>query len=302
MTHRPKEHVTGDRAISAVREAFEEHGFAVNENRKDYGEDLLVQTHHEGRMDASRLWVQVKGTEDVNSYRTSKKSKKDRFSLSFPLGTVMRWIRTIDLVIVVLWDVKRKAGWYAVPRRQINEWDVVRSGQKTVTLKFRKSPQGGPSIYGEFDTKAAYRLGWESRFEHFNLLVLKTLEVARERHGGSPTDLEERQKLSLIMRDFLRLLGFIDPEHADPTSIMLKNEVRVRAVEICKALLAGELGERPEGPEDAVMLTAVNMVAERLSEIDLAPAMPQLLFLQTCQALATLLALGRFNQELSGLG
>lgn len=131
MPERPREHKVGERDRSAVEGVLADAEHAVSEVSRDYGEDLLVQTDHKGHMDASRLWVQVKGTDDVTRYRTSKKSRKDRFSLSVPFETAIRWIRTIDLAIVVLWDIEKKTGWYAVPRRQVDVWKGTMSGQKT---------------------------------------------------------------------------------------------------------------------------------------------------------------------------
>lgn len=302
MPERPREHDIADRAVTAVRKAFEDNRFAVEEISKDYGEDLLVQTNHEGRMDASRLWVQVKGTEDVSRYRTSKKSKKERFSLSVPLDTAMRWIRTIDLVIVVLWDVERDAGWFAVPRRQVDEYSGVMSGQKSVTLSLGKSSMGGPSNKGEFNTKVANRLGWESRFEHFRMLTVSLLDIIREKQGGSPSAQEEQRKLALIMSELLRLLGLTDPEHPKPGEIMVKRETRERAVELYKALIYGELGEPPKDAEGQLGLVAGKVILERLSEIDPDLGMPMSLLARTSQALALALGLARFYEELPGVG
>jgi hypothetical protein len=285
-----------------VRETLERAGHAIDEIGRDYGEDLLVQTHHKGHMDASRLWVQVKGTEDITGYRTSKKSRKDRFSLSVPFDSAIRWIRTIDLAIVVLWDVENDVGWYAVPRRQVDVWQGTTSGQKYVTLHFGKTleTEPRPPRQGEFTREAARRLAWESRFEHFHMLTLDALHIAEWWEGEpSATKGEERRKLVLIMEEFLDLLELIDRDQTEPGQIMVKSERRQRAYDLFKALIYGEpidgeVVEKPKKPEDSVRLIAGRVILERLSEIDPDLAMPALLFGKASETLALLLALVRY--------
>jgi hypothetical protein len=62
MPKRDDKHIIGDKASLAVQRIIADAGFAVETISNDYGEDLLVQTHHAGEIDASRLWFQVKGT------------------------------------------------------------------------------------------------------------------------------------------------------------------------------------------------------------------------------------------------
>ena len=299
MPERTREHEIGERALDAVRKTLSSKGFAIDDLRKDYGEDLLVQTSHEGQMDASRLWFQVKGTDDVARYRTSKRSKKERFSYPVRLDTAMRWIRTIDLVVVVLWDVERDAGWYAVPRRQVDDWQGRKTGQKNVTLHFGKSLETEPipPSKGVFDPEAAYRLAWESRFEHFRMLSLSALNVWGERETSPSTEGEDMRKLALIMDEFLRLLDLTDREHDKPGELMINRETRERAVELYKALIYGELGEPPEDLGDQVRLVAAKVILERLEKIDPMLGMPAMLFGYAAHALALALGLARFFEE-----
>lgn len=302
MPERPKEHKIGERARSAVTDVLADEGYAIDEVSKDYGDDLLVQTDHKGHMDASRLWVQVKGTDDVTRYRTSKKSSKDRFSLQVHFNTAIRWIRTIDLAIVVLWDVERKTGWYAVPRRQIDVWDGTMSGQKHVTLHFGKTldTESRPPKQGEFTSKAVARLAWESRFEHFHMLMLDARHVAEWREGKPlAMDGQENRKLTLVMAEFLRLLELTDPEHPKPSEVMVRRETRERAVELYKALIYGEpidgaVVEKPNDPVEGVRLIAGKVILERLSALDPDLAMPALLLGNAAHALALSLGLARY--------
>jgi len=302
VPERPKEHKIGERARSAVTDVLANAGHAIDEVSKDYGDDLLVQTDHKGHMDASRLWVQVKGTEDVTRYSTSKKSPKDRFSLQVSFDTAIRWIRTIDLAIVVLWDVERKTGWYAVPRRQIDVWKGTMSGQKHVTLHFGKTldTEPRPPKQGEFTSGAAARLAWESRFEHFHMLMLDARHIA-EWQESKPSAMEgqENRKLALVMDEFLRLLELTDPEHPKPGEIMVRRETRERATALYKALIYGEpidgaVVENPEDPADGLRLIAGKVILERLSAIDPDLAIPPLLFATATHALTLSLGLARY--------
>src|SRR5215212_5674101 len=101
MPQRPREHVLGDQALNEAAAVIARAGHAVERVANDYGEDLLVQTSHAGRMDASRLWLQVKGTGSLDRYRR----KRGGFSLPVDLDHALRWSRSADLVAVVLWDL-----------------------------------------------------------------------------------------------------------------------------------------------------------------------------------------------------
>jgi hypothetical protein len=302
---RTREHEVGDLGVGEVALVFKRAGYAVEGIDKDYGDDLLVQTHHEGRMDASRLWVQVKGTEKISNLRTSTKSKKNRFSYPVPFDSAMRWIRTIDLVIVVLWDIENNVGWYAVPRRQVDVWKGMTSGQKWVTLHFGKTleTEPRPPRQGEFTVEAAKRLAWESRFEHFHMLMLDAIHVAEWRKNDpSSTKGAERRKLALVMREFLNLLELSDRDQAEPGHILVKSETRQRATDLAKALKNGEpingkVLKRPATVKDNLKLISLLLILERLSEIDSDLAIPPFLFANTAKALALPLGLAQYYEE-----
>jgi len=47
-------------------------GFAAEVVHNDYGEDLFVQTKLSDVVDPHRMWIQVKGTEDISRFTTKK--------------------------------------------------------------------------------------------------------------------------------------------------------------------------------------------------------------------------------------
>ena len=167
VPRRTTQHVTADRARTAVEAVIAEAGFAVEVVTNDYGEDLLVQTSHAGQMDASRMWLQVKGTEDSRQYRRATGS----FAYSVPIGHAIRWLRSGDLVIVVLWDVVKRTGRYAVVSEEVDEWGSAQAGTPTLLLSF--------SADHVFNVSAARSLAWQSRIMRYSALFLHAQEVER---------------------------------------------------------------------------------------------------------------------------
>jgi hypothetical protein len=106
MPRRTSSHAIGDRATAAVQTVVTDAGFVAETIKNDYGEDLLVQTSHAGEIDASRLWLQVKGTSNITKHRR----RDDSFTYSVPVGHAIKWARSGDPVHVVLWDVEARRG------------------------------------------------------------------------------------------------------------------------------------------------------------------------------------------------
>ncbi|MEU6213125.1 DUF4365 domain-containing protein [Streptomyces sp. NPDC047023] len=157
VPNRPVQHRIASLAVSAVRQVWNRGGHAVDEIQEDYGEDLLVQLCLNGRMDPARIWVQVKGTER----ETSKKLP----TVSVSSDQVLRWARTADLVVVVLWDVNAEQGWFILPQEQFDQADLMSGvGGHKLNLKFSRE--------FEFDINAAERLAWAARIEHANRTVV----------------------------------------------------------------------------------------------------------------------------------
>ncbi|HEX8752876.1 MAG TPA: hypothetical protein VF731_05610 [Solirubrobacterales bacterium] len=269
---------------------------AIDEISKDYGEDLLVQTSHAGRMDASRLWFQVRGTANVERYRLRRPSPGKLFRLSVPFASAMRWMRTVDMVVVVLWDVERETGWYALPKRQVDDWRGVISGQRYVSLSFAESSlEALPPLTTDLLTpRTAARLAWESRINHFCNLVLCSALVADEK-GPDPTKGAKARRLTLILQEFLGLLDIIEPSGSEPGEIVVTAGWRARALEIYDALLAGDLiGDMPTDPPAQLVAVAEQVIAERLRAIDVMLHIPRAPLGHAAYALAFALGLGRY--------
>lgn len=112
-----------------------------------------MQTCLRGRVDPTRIWVQVKGTG-----RDRSDESKSLPSLSLKADQLLRWARTSDLVIVVLWDVVSNCGWYVLPQGMYDHMYLADRGTGRISLKFDRSQR--------FDLDAAERLAWETRLVH----------------------------------------------------------------------------------------------------------------------------------------
>jgi hypothetical protein len=192
MPKRPQQHVIGDEASLAVQRLVVKAGFAVETIRNDYGEDLLVQTSHAGEIDASRLWLQVKGTRAIHKY-----SRTDsQFAYTVPLQNAIKWVRSSDLVVVVLWDLANEIGYFSKPAEQVDEWDQRVNSKKTTTLLFNPKDT--------FTAQAASRLAWESRLHRYYGLILAVNASLAEFDDDNT-----KQLRTVLVMDFLALIGVI---------------------------------------------------------------------------------------------
>lgn len=199
MPTRPIQHQVASQAVAAVTEIWAAIGAACEEIRRDYGDDLLVQTCHDGQMDASRIWVQVKGTSGAIS---AGREDRDRH-VRVPLGTAKRWARTSDTVVLVLWNVKASIGWYRV----IDPGVVLahpggNSDSFTITVH-------GSSI---FDACAARSIAMNARLDH----ATTHLDSLHRRHVlacNNPDEVEYaealRESMGVLTLDLALMLGIV---------------------------------------------------------------------------------------------
>jgi hypothetical protein len=109
MPYRPIQHQIASQAVAAVSAVWVNTGAAVEEIKQDYGEDLLVQPCLDNVMDDVRIWVQVKGVRSLSDYhKTTGKA-----AISIRADLALRWARSANKLILILWDVKNHIGWYS---------------------------------------------------------------------------------------------------------------------------------------------------------------------------------------------
>ncbi|TQE19308.1 DUF4365 domain-containing protein [Streptomyces ipomoeae] len=183
---RPQQHQTAAKAENVVRSLWVNGGHAVDTIREDYGEDLLVQTCLRERVDASRIWVQAKGTTKDCSDEQSALPV-----LYINAEQVLRWSRSSDLVIVTLWDVNNNVGWYTIPDGSFDHVTFLEAGTSTVPITFERSRR--------FDESAVEYLSWFARIDHADRSVGYSLSVLAEaaeeaaEEEGEPTYVKHHQ-------------------------------------------------------------------------------------------------------------
>jgi hypothetical protein len=153
MPNRPAQHQISDRAVAKVREVWASVGAAVEEVRQDYGEDLLVQTCLDGKMDAARIWVQVKGVAKASQMKARGKTQ-----VRVRADLALRWSRTADILVLVLWDIDSDIGWYAVPTRTELHGELAGLGRSIIGLSIDST--------NLFNSESAQIIAWGARMEH----------------------------------------------------------------------------------------------------------------------------------------
>jgi hypothetical protein len=197
MPNRPSSHVISDKAVAQVMSIVASCEFAAEAVHKDYGEDLLVQTKLGSDVDPHRMWIQVKGTENPARFITQRHG----MHLKISEDHAFRWLRSTELVVVVLWDVVKNQGWWSLPSRSLSEWEVRVESPGLVRLPFPTTQL--------FDVDALLRLAWVARIEHYHSLVVRA-EAANEE--AARWKREHSSLLPLICFDFLRLLDIVQEE------------------------------------------------------------------------------------------
>ncbi len=259
IPRRPAAHVIGDQATSAVAKVFSDAGFAAERVVNDYGEDLLVQTAHAGRMDASRLWVQVKGARSLDRY----KRRDGTYRFPFSVDHVMRWLRSADPVVVVLWDVTDDVGFAAWPLSQVTEWQRFVKDRQTIRLSFGTDP---------FTPKEARDLAWVARFAHYwRLLVMAQArdEILANLDVDTPRPMMLASTVALDFLDLLEIVGLsgihgqIRPEAAERMNEIM--ELLVDRIDDVHGGEAPDLDELLEEnrPEAVRMIAAGIFIEER---------------------------------------
>ena len=244
-----------DQATNAVAEVIGRSGHAVERVLNDYGEDLLVQTAHAGRMDACRLWVQVKGTTTLDRFRVADGG----YRLTVPFRQALRWLRTLDSVVVVLWDVSAGRGWFADPKEQVDELGSL--GQKTVTLRFNAARH--------FKEEVIDGLVWQTRLYHYSTLFAD----AQQNHEFSKdigSD-EPPLRLAALGLDLLVTLGLVvNPE---PDQFSLADPARQRFREALMAsghavavVLPKEADLRDDAAREALLKAAMVTLASAFDD------------------------------------
>jgi hypothetical protein len=199
MPFRPQSHKTGDRAALAIAQICAECGWACDTFKSDYGEDILVQPDLNGKIDYCRIWIQSKGTRNISRYSR----KEGDYSFGFSFEHALKWVRSSDLIVVVLWDVDQRTGFWSLPLYCIDEWNWYLLGQTKARMTFSKDHV--------LTVESMKWLGWKARVHHYTLLLNNALARDREARSVKETGrkINYKSRTPLIAFDFLRLIGVL---------------------------------------------------------------------------------------------
>jgi hypothetical protein len=190
--------------VNAVRDLFIADGHAVEEIERDYGEDLLVQTSLRGLVDPCRLWVQVKGTEVMARHR-----RGDDYAVRVSPQHVKKWISITDLMVVVLWDVVERRGFWTLPRRELGWAAESPRGSHDLRLPLPQSQR--------LDAAAVNRLVWEARFESYatriaQIIVAESFNPVKATADFPQAFMIPEWSRHLVMIDLLEDMRVIDAD------------------------------------------------------------------------------------------
>ena len=192
MPTRPDSHKIADTAVSAVTNLCHEAGWTCDVVKSDYGEDLFVQTTLGSKLDHCKLWIQVKGSKKINT-----DNKKKILCIRIKADQSLRWVRSADLVIVVLWDVSKKVGYWTLPAGCLHEWKLLFGKTKTVKLSFDKRDK--------FNQDSLNKIGWLARTHHYELLLNRSVMD----DASNFDDKNHESQTPLLLLDFLKKIGVI---------------------------------------------------------------------------------------------
>lgn len=112
-------------------------------------------------VDPFRILLQVKSTSKLNSH----KLPDGNFGIKIPIDLVMKWVRSDCLVVLVLWDVKNKNGYWCLPKDQTAEYSVYAHKYKSIRYLLES--------HNELTKDSVEHLIWKARIRNFNRLYLE---------------------------------------------------------------------------------------------------------------------------------
>jgi hypothetical protein len=125
-----------DRSRAQFDDRLTEFGWVVNPKVRDHGEDFVIDIYDAGNSTGLSFLAQIKSTEDVSRFVPKRKNATVSYRLE--VHDLEHWEAAAQLVVVVIWDMAKKAGlWLTVPEiiKQLGTTRKWRQ-QKKVTVDF----------------------------------------------------------------------------------------------------------------------------------------------------------------------
>ncbi|UCC80747.1 MAG: DUF4365 domain-containing protein [Candidatus Zixiibacteriota bacterium] len=195
MTKRTDTHVISSTALAQIRKIVSKAGFKTEPAKKDDGEDLIINTFCDAKTDAFRILIRVIGTRRLRRYR----SKKYGVSIILPADHILKWIRSPETIIVVLWDVEKKSGFWAIPDYEFDTGEIIIEKNNNTRLVF-------PSR-NKFNAAILKRLVWKIRVSHYNTIVKSAFRDLENPELPEKYRQQKRIKIYDIGNLFLNYIG-----------------------------------------------------------------------------------------------
>jgi Domain of unknown function (DUF4365) len=204
MARRTEHHVTGDIGVAEVSRILSAVSWACERVASDYGEDLICQIGHNGIVDSHRILVQVK---------TTKHGFRQRRSVSVKKGTMLKWLRDANLVVVVMWSLADKKAYFILPSEEYSAYDFDdEETERNFSTKFE-----GHRILNDL---SAERIAWLSRIRNLNRNFLEIRNLRDTAHRGDfDTQREFKlyknalgRKLTSLIVQFLKYIDILQGE------------------------------------------------------------------------------------------
>jgi len=115
------------------KEFVEGYGWVAYEEDPDLGEDFLIKIFRDQVPSGISFQIQLKSTKDINSLRM----KDGRISYRLDVDDLEHWDVEWPPVMLVIWDISSKNGWYIFAEQAIKNLDENRPNwrnQKTTTI------------------------------------------------------------------------------------------------------------------------------------------------------------------------
>lgn len=136
------------RSLDQLSERLDEYGWLVNVLPRDLGEDVLVSIYDGGNFTGLSFFVQCKST--VESNKLIRKRDPDHLRYPLDVHDLLHWEDSAQLVVVVVWDVGKRCGWWETVPAIISDLEKAnpawrRKGSVTVSLS-SKNTTGDASL------------------------------------------------------------------------------------------------------------------------------------------------------------
>jgi len=122
-----------DRSVGQIKERFAELGWPCDRVGRDLGEDLRVRIFDEGQSSGLEFYVQLKSAADAERL---KRKKSPALAYRLEVKDLLHWEVSTTLVVLVVWDVEKRVGWWRPVPEIVEELDKAGKGwrkKKTAT-------------------------------------------------------------------------------------------------------------------------------------------------------------------------